>query len=74
MSTLLGEILDAGALGFSTSTAVVHKDGDGGPIPSRLATDEEMVRLCEVVARSAAVSVELTVPGSVDGFSPAEWS
>jgi N-acyl-D-aspartate/D-glutamate deacylase len=72
MERILGEILDAGALGFSSSLALVHQDGDGLPVPSRLATREELLRLSAVVADSSAVAIQLTSPGAVDGFSGAE--
>jgi N-acyl-D-aspartate/D-glutamate deacylase len=72
MEQLLREILDAGALGFSSSLAVVHRDGDGLPVPSRLATSDELLRLSAVVADSSAVAIQMTSPGAVDGFTPDE--
>ena len=72
MASMLADILEAGALGFSTSTVGVHKDGEGRPVPSRQATSNEMVTMAEVVGRSAGVAIELTSPGAVEGFSPAE--
>ena len=42
--------LEAGGLGFSTSRSFTHTDGDGAPIPSRVATDDEVVALSSVVA------------------------
>ena len=38
MRALLGESLEAGGLGLSTSRAFTHDDGDGEPVPSRHAT------------------------------------
>ena len=72
MEQLLTEILDAGALGFSSSLAVVHHDGDGRPVPSRLAAHDELLRLSAVVADSPAVAVQMNSPGSVDGFTAPE--
>jgi N-acyl-D-amino-acid deacylase len=45
MKDLLKEGVKAGALGFSTNQNPVHMYADGRPIPSRLATDEEIVEL-----------------------------
>jgi N-acyl-D-aspartate/D-glutamate deacylase len=45
MKGLLKEGVKAGALGFSTNQNPVHMYADGRPIPSRLATDEEIVEL-----------------------------
>jgi len=72
MEGLLAAALDAGALGLSSSLGSVHLDGDGRPVPSRLATDDELVRLAALVARSPAVAIQLTTPGAVDGFPPEE--
>jgi N-acyl-D-aspartate/D-glutamate deacylase len=46
MERLVDESLAAGALGFSSSLSDTHNDGNNEPIPSRFATDEEILRLC----------------------------
>jgi N-acyl-D-aspartate/D-glutamate deacylase len=50
MVALLGEALAAGAVGLSTSRAPSHTGFHGLPVPSRLAGDEEVDRLCGVLA------------------------
>jgi N-acyl-D-aspartate/D-glutamate deacylase len=50
MAALLHEALRAGAVGLSTSMAPSHTGFHGLPVPSRLATKDEVDRLCVVLA------------------------
>lgn len=72
MAALLDESLADGALGLSTSLAHTHHDGDGNPVPSRSAGRAEMLALAAVVSRYPGTTVELIVPGSLNGFSEDE--
>jgi len=58
MRRMLGESLGAGGLGFSSSQAPTHNDGDGEPVPSRAATREELVSLCRVVRDHPGTTLE----------------
>jgi N-acyl-D-aspartate/D-glutamate deacylase len=58
MRALLAESLQAGGFGFSSSWAATHCDGAGAPVPSRAATSDELVALCEVVAGAPGTQVE----------------
>ena len=49
MQTLVGEAMDAGALGFSSSTHEQHVGWGGVPMPSRLADDREFRALTGAV-------------------------
>ncbi len=72
LEQLLGRCLEEGALGFSTSQAHTHNDGDGQPVPSRSAAREELEALCSVVSRHPGTTLELILPGCINGFSDEE--
>jgi N-acyl-D-aspartate/D-glutamate deacylase len=69
MITLLHDALDAGAMGFSTSQAHTHNDGDGNPVPSRAANPSELVRLAAALNRHAGTQLELIIAGCLNGFT-----
>jgi N-acyl-D-aspartate/D-glutamate deacylase len=69
---LLRRSLEAGALGFSTSRSSTHNDGDGRPVPSRAASEEEVLRLCRAVRDYPGTTLEAIVEGCLQGFSDAE--
>jgi N-acyl-D-aspartate/D-glutamate deacylase len=72
MERLLHEALAAGAMGFSSSQAPTHNDGDGNPVPSRAATREEMLRLAAAVNAHPGTQLELIIPGCLNGFTDDE--
>jgi len=45
MAALVRDAMAAGAIGFATSTSPAHNGEGGFPMPSRLASDEEMMQL-----------------------------
>ena len=68
MERLVDESLAAGALGFSSSLSDTHNDGNNEPVPSRFATEEEILRLCATL-RSACWDLA-RVPSLGDGSVP----
>jgi N-acyl-D-aspartate/D-glutamate deacylase len=72
MQSLLAQSLAAGGLGFSSSQAYTHDDGDGAPVPSRHAGRDELLALCEVVRRAPGTTLEFITSGCLNGFSDEE--
>jgi N-acyl-D-aspartate/D-glutamate deacylase len=68
----LHQALTDGAMGFSTSKVHTHHDGDGRPVPSRAAERGEIEALARAVADHPGTTVELIVPGCLNGFSDEE--
>src|SRR4051812_41888384 len=63
MTKLVGEAMDAGALGFSSSTHEQHVGWGGVPMPSRLADDREFRAIARTVGASGKGTLML-VKGS----------
>lgn len=87
MQSLLGDCLSEGAMGFSTTVAATHNDGDGNPVPSRWAEHSEIVALAGVVRHYEGTGLELLPdiefpPGmaelmtdaSIAGNRPLNWN
>jgi N-acyl-D-aspartate/D-glutamate deacylase len=58
MKGLLRAGLAAGGLGFSSTWSTTHNDHHGQPVPSRWASREELIGLCEVVGEFPGTTVE----------------
>ena len=58
MKELLAESIAAGGLGFSSSWAKTHNDAAGDAVPSRHASETELVELGSVLKDTAAVALE----------------
>ena len=61
MCRLLAESIAGGGLGFSSSLAATHHDGDGNPVPSRFAQPAELLALAAVLCDK---------PGTFVGLNP----
>ncbi len=59
MVALLRQSLGEGGLGFSSSRAITHHDGDGQPVPSRHAHPDELMALARAVRDFPGTTLEL---------------
>lgn len=72
MKAELRAAIEAGGIGFSSSLAFTHSDGDGNPVPSRFASHEEVLALCSVVSEYPGTTLETIVDGCINGFTDDE--
>ena len=72
MVSLLHQSIEAGGLGLSTTRSSTHSDGDGNPVPSRVASESELLALCRAVGEHDGTSLEAIVEGTQAGFSDDE--
>jgi N-acyl-D-aspartate/D-glutamate deacylase len=63
MCAVVREAMDAGAIGFATSTSPSHNGAGGAPMPSRLADDDELRALVGVLGEAGAGIFMLTKGG-----------
>jgi N-acyl-D-aspartate/D-glutamate deacylase len=66
MQDLLRQSLAAGGCGFSTTVSPTHSDHEGNPVPSRWATDEEVVALSGTLRDYPGTWLELIPPYDPD--------
>jgi N-acyl-D-aspartate/D-glutamate deacylase len=64
MASIVGEALDAGAIGFASSWSPTHNGDHGRPVPSRVADFDELVALLEPL-RGRNRGVAALLPGGV---------
>jgi N-acyl-D-aspartate/D-glutamate deacylase len=61
MRDLVSGAMDAGAVGFATSTSINHSGAGGVPMPSRLADESEMHTLVSVLGEKGRGVFQITV-------------
>ena len=69
---LLHDSIAAGGFGFSTTLSFTHSDGDGEPVASRWASDEEVLALCRAVSEHEGTTLEYVTSGCLRGFTDEE--
>lgn len=72
MVALVDDAMARGALGFSSSMAPTHLDLADRPIPSRLATLDELRALADAVGRHGRGSIAFAPESAVEGISPGD--
>jgi len=72
MRDLLADSIKAGGLGLSSSRSFTHRDGDGQPVPSRAASEDELLTLCGEVSEHVGTTLEFITDGCLHGFKDAE--
>jgi len=72
MRRMLAEAMAAGAAGLSSSAAPTHLDIDGGPVPSRLASHDELLALADELGRFGRGSVAFLPASAVGGLDDAD--
>ena len=72
MEALLDASIAAGGLGFSTTLSFTHSDGDGRPVASRWASNDEVLALCRAVGEHEGTTLEYVTDGCLRGFTDAE--
>ena len=72
MQDLVRQAMREGALGFSTSQIEIHAGEDGRPVPSNLASPEEIVALTGVLAEFGRGAVEIIPASFGQGYDEAD--
>jgi N-acyl-D-aspartate/D-glutamate deacylase len=71
MQQLLDASLAAGGMGFSSSWARTHNDAAGDMVPSRYASEDEILALCRVVREHPGTTLEfIPCVGLFEDFAP----
>jgi N-acyl-D-amino-acid deacylase len=65
MSRLVGEAIEAGAVGFSTSRTIGHRALWGEPVPGTFAADEELLAIAAEMGRVGKGVFEMIPAGTV---------
>ena len=61
MQAIVGEAIEAGGIGFSTSQSPVHVGYQGRPVPSRLADFDEIRALCQPLGEAGEGLIAINV-------------
>jgi len=65
MARLVGEALERGAVGFTTSRTIGHKSRTGRPVPGTFAADDELLAIARVMREAGHGVFEAIVAGTI---------
>ncbi len=68
MQDLVRQAMREGALGFSTSQIEIHVGEDGRPVPSNLASPDELIALVSVLAEFDRGAIEIIPASFAEGY------
>ncbi|NNL84619.1 MAG: amidohydrolase family protein [Myxococcales bacterium] len=71
---LLGEAMDAGAFGFTTTNVAQHIGYEGRPLACRKASQEELAAYCGVLRERGRGSIELALTNDVSVVDDSEYA
>jgi N-acyl-D-amino-acid deacylase len=73
IATLLGEAMDAGAMGFSTTTLRQHIGFKGSPLACRLASNDELRSYANVLKRAGKGAIEVALTKKIATVAEDEY-
>ena len=68
MARIVGEAMDAGALGFSTSRTIGHRSLSGSPVPGTFAADGELVAIASAMGRGVFEAIPAGTVGALEAL------
>lgn len=68
MARLVGEAMDAGALGFSTSRTIGHRSLSGTPVPGTFAADGELTAIATAMGRGVFEAIPAGTVGALEAL------
>jgi N-acyl-D-amino-acid deacylase len=70
MGRIVGEAVEAGAVGFSTSRTIGHRALWGEPVPGTFAADDELLAIGEAMGKTGKGVFEMIPAGTVGKLKP----
>ena len=68
MARLVGEAMDAGALGFTTSRTIGHRSLSGKPVPGTFAAEEELEAIAKAMGRGVFEAIPAGTVGALEAL------